>query len=122
MWNMRNNKLVSVSVFSVSFLTDTVTIHRHFFNFYESSIIGDIVGKVGRTTIKGLLPNIVDRYKIDLVIANGENVAGGFGVTDKTAGEILNYGVHVITTGNHIWDKKDSIPYINKRRQDTPGP
>lgn len=76
--------------------------------------IGDIVGKVGRTTIKGLLPNIVDRYKIDFVIANGENIAGGFGVTDKTAGEILNCGVHVITTGNHIWDKKDSIPYIAK--------
>ncbi len=76
--------------------------------------IGDIVGKVGRTTLKELLPNIVDRYKIDFAIANGENVAGGFGLTDKTAIEILNCGVHVITTGNHVWDKKESIPYIAK--------
>lgn len=76
--------------------------------------IGDIVGKVGRTTLKGLLPNLVDRYKIDLVIANGENLAGGFGITEKTADEVLKSGVHIITSGNHIWDKKESVPYIAK--------
>lgn len=76
--------------------------------------IGDIVGKVGRTTLKGLLPNLIDRYKIDLVIANGENLAGGFGITEKTAEEVLKSGVHIITSGNHIWDKKESVPYIAK--------
>ncbi|MBI4689089.1 MAG: TIGR00282 family metallophosphoesterase [Nitrospirae bacterium] len=83
----------------------------------KALFIGDIVGKVGRTTLKGLLPNLVDRYKIDIVIANGENLAGGFGITDKTANEILNCGVHIITSGNHIWDKKESIPYIAKENR-----
>ena len=79
--------------------------------------IGDIVGKVGRTTLKGLLPNLVDRYKIDLVIANGENMAGGFGITEKTADEVLGCGVNIVTSGNHIWDKKESIPYIAKKNR-----
>lgn len=76
--------------------------------------IGDIVGKTGRLALKALLPNLTDRYKIDLVIANGENVAGGFGITEKTASELFACGVHIITTGNHVWDKKDAVPYIAK--------
>ncbi|MEW6215605.1 MAG: TIGR00282 family metallophosphoesterase, partial [Nitrospirota bacterium] len=76
--------------------------------------IGDIVGKVGRITTKALVPTIVDRYKIDLVIANAENAAGGFGITDKTVTEILSCGVHIITTGNHVWDKKEFITQISK--------
>jgi metallophosphoesterase (TIGR00282 family) len=76
--------------------------------------IGDIVGKVGRNATKALLPAVVNRYKIDLVIANGENSAGGFGITDKIVAEIFGYGVHVITTGNHVWDKKEFIPQISK--------
>jgi metallophosphoesterase (TIGR00282 family) len=76
--------------------------------------IGDIIGKPGRQAVKSLLPNLVTMYKIDLVVANGENSAGGFGITEKTAAEIFNYGIHVITTGNHVWDKKDAIPYIAK--------
>ena len=79
--------------------------------------IGDIVGTVGRTAVKALLPSVVDRYKIDFVIANGENAAGGFGITEKVATEIFGYGVHVITSGNHIWDKKDSVPYIAKENR-----
>ncbi len=79
--------------------------------------IGDIVGKAGRMALRGLLPNLVDRYKIDLVIANGENIAGGFGITDRTAEEVFACGVHVITSGNHIWDKKESIPYISKENR-----
>lgn len=76
--------------------------------------IGDIVGKVGRVTTKALLPTIVNRYKIDFIIANGENVAGGFGITDKTADELFNIGIHVITTGNHVWDKKEFVSQIAK--------
>ncbi len=79
--------------------------------------IGDIVGKIGRMTVKALLPTLVDRYKIDVVIANGENAAGGFGITEKTASEIFGYGIHVITSGNHVWDKKESIPYIAKENR-----
>lgn len=76
--------------------------------------IGDIVGKVGRVATRALLPAIVDRYKIDFVIANGENAAGGFGITDKIATEILSCGIHIITTGNHVWDKKEFITQISK--------
>lgn len=79
--------------------------------------IGDIVGKIGRQTVKNLLPNIVERYKIDLVIANGENAAGGFGINEKAATEIFNCGVHIITTGNHVWDKKEAIPFIAKENR-----
>jgi len=77
--------------------------------------IGDIVGKVGRITTKALLPTVVHRYKIDLVVANGENAAGGFGITDKIASEIFSDGVHIITTGNHVWDKKEFVPQIAKQ-------
>ncbi len=76
--------------------------------------IGDIVGKLGRTATKALLPAVANRYKIDLVIANGENAAGGFGITEKIVTEIFGYGVHIITTGNHVWDKKEFIPQISK--------
>ncbi len=76
--------------------------------------IGDIVGKVGRVATRALLPAIVDRYKIDFVIANGENAAGGFGITDKIVTEILSCGIHIITTGNHVWDKKEFITQISK--------
>lgn len=76
--------------------------------------IGDIVGKGGRTAVKALLPNLVDKYKIDLVIANGENIAAGFGLTGSLVDELFKTGVHIITTGNHVWDKKEFIPYISK--------
>jgi 2',3'-cyclic-nucleotide 2'-phosphodiesterase len=76
--------------------------------------IGDIVGKVGRVATKALLPAVANKYKIDLVIANGENAAGGFGITGKIAEELFNYGIHVLTTGNHVWDKKEFVPEIAK--------
>ncbi len=76
--------------------------------------IGDIVGRNGRQAVKSILPNIVSRYKIDFVIANGENAAGGFGITEKVAKELFNEGIHVITTGNHVWDKKEALSYIVK--------
>lgn len=79
--------------------------------------IGDIVGKVGRTTTKALLQTVIDRYKVDFVVANGENAAGGFGITDKIVSEILGYGIHVITTGNHVWDKKEFIVQISKENR-----
>ncbi len=76
--------------------------------------IGDIVGKTGRMATKALLPSVADRYKVDFVIANGENLAGGFGLTDKTVSETFSFGIHVITTGNHVWDKKEFVSQIAK--------
>jgi len=76
--------------------------------------IGDIVGKIGRNAVKALLPKIAERYKIDFTVANGENAAGGFGITEEVAKELFSFGVHIITTGNHVWDKKEVIPYLQK--------
>jgi metallophosphoesterase (TIGR00282 family) len=72
--------------------------------------IGDIIGKPGRQALSRQLHRLVDRYKADLVVANGENAAGGFGLTADIAAELFDLGVHCITSGNHIWDKKEQIP------------
>ena len=74
--------------------------------------IGDIVGKPGRELTRRAIPPLIDRYSIDLVVANVENAAGGFGVTREIGESIREYGVDVMTSGNHIWDKKEVIDYI----------
>jgi hypothetical protein len=76
--------------------------------------IGDIVGKPGRRALKQCLPELIDKLKIDFVIANVENAAGGFGITEPVGKEILSRGVNVMTSGNHIWDKKEVLSYIPK--------
>ncbi len=75
-------------------------------------MIGDVVGKPGRDAVRRILPELRQEKGIDLVIANGENTAGGFGLTADTASELLDSGVDVLTSGNHIWDKKEIIPYL----------
>jgi len=79
--------------------------------------IGDIIGKPGRQVISRELHRLVDRYMVDLVIANGENAAGGFGITEEPANDLYRCGIHVLTSGNHIWDKKDSFDYINREEK-----
>ena len=79
--------------------------------------IGDIVGEPGRKIIARHLPKIIESYSIDLVLGNGENAAGGFGITPDIADELFDYGIDVITTGNHVWDKKEIIPYIGKEQK-----
>jgi len=74
--------------------------------------IGDIIGKPGRQALSRELDRLVDRHCIDLVIVNGENSAGGFGLTQETARELFDLGVHCITSGNHIWDKKEQVPLV----------
>ncbi|MDP3791270.1 MAG: TIGR00282 family metallophosphoesterase [Candidatus Omnitrophota bacterium] len=69
--------------------------------------IGDIVGEPGRHAIKELVPKIVKREKIDFIVANGENVAGGSGITPMLVDELLGYGIDVITSGDHIWKRKE---------------
>lgn len=75
--------------------------------------IGDVIGRPGRKAVKSLLPGLRLEYSLDAVIANGENAAGGVGLTSGTAKELLESGVDVLTTGNHIWDHKEIIPHLN---------
>jgi len=75
--------------------------------------IGDIVGKPGRRAVKVLLPGIVGNHGVDLVIANCENAAGGFGVTRKVVDELYSNEIDILTSGNHIWDKKDVEEFID---------
>ena len=76
-------------------------------------VIGDIVGKPGRKAVDNLLPSLCLGQELDIVIANGENAAGGIGLTISTANELFDSGVDVITSGNHIWAHKEIITYLN---------
>jgi metallophosphoesterase (TIGR00282 family) len=75
-------------------------------------MVGDVVGKPGRKATSVLLPELREKHSIDLIVANGENAAGGIGLTPETAQELFQAGVDVITSGNHIWHHKEIIPYI----------
>lgn len=77
-------------------------------------MIGDVIGKPGREAVRAVLPDLKGEKSIDFVICNGENTAGGFGITADTASELLESGVDVLTSGNHIWDKKEIIPYMDE--------
>ena len=74
--------------------------------------IGDIFGRPGRTIVKDRLPEIRKQHSIDLVIANCENAAAGFGITPPLAEELFDLGIDVMTTGNHVWDKREIIEYF----------
>jgi len=76
-------------------------------------VIGDIVGRPGRQIIQKHLREMRRQYGLDLVIANGENAAGGFGLTVDTTRELLHDGIDVLTSGNHIWAKKEIIPHLD---------
>jgi len=76
--------------------------------------IGDIVGRPGRYLIYQVLPGLYKKYTLDAVIANAENAAGGLGITPKIAEEFLNSGVHILTSGNHVWRKREIFPYLEK--------
>jgi metallophosphoesterase (TIGR00282 family) len=75
--------------------------------------IGDIFGRPGRTIVREQLPALLRRHSVELCIANGENAAGGFGLTPAIAEEFFDLGVDVITTGNHVWDKRELTDYFN---------
>jgi len=79
--------------------------------------IGDIVGQPGRRAVRDLLPELRERHHLDFVVANGENSAGGSGITPKTAAEIFSAGVDVITSGDHLWDQKEVMELLaNEKR------
>src|SRR5262245_28147048 len=74
--------------------------------------IGDIVGRPGRDLVRRGLQALTDVHQIDLVVANVENAAAGFGITREIGDQLLELGVDVMTSGNHIWDKKEALDYI----------
>ena len=74
--------------------------------------VGDVFGSAGRHIVREHLPQLVETHAVDLLVINGENAAGGFGITPSIAEELFDLGAHVITTGNHIWDKKEIFEYM----------
>jgi metallophosphoesterase (TIGR00282 family) len=74
--------------------------------------VGDVFGSAGRRIVRDHLPHVLESNAIDLLVINGENAAGGFGITPAIAEELFDLGAHVITTGNHIWDKKEIFEYM----------
>lgn len=76
--------------------------------------LGDVVGRPGRQAVEDFVPGLRARLGLDFVIANGENAAHGFGITAKTAGELFDAGVDAITSGNHVWDQREALSYIER--------
>jgi metallophosphoesterase (TIGR00282 family) len=74
--------------------------------------VGDVFGSAGRHIVREHLPQLLRTHAVDLLVVNGENCAGGFGITPSLAEEIFDWGAHVITTGNHIWDKREIFDYM----------
>lgn len=79
--------------------------------------IGDIVGEPGRKAVKSLLPELRQQHQLDFVVANGENSAGGSGITPRTAQEIFSAGVDVITSGDHLWDQKEVMELLQSEKR-----
>jgi len=80
-------------------------------------MIGDVYGEPGRAALTKLLPKLRDQHRVDFTVVNVENSAGGFGVTQPIAESVLDLGVDVMTTGNHVWDKKETVSYIVKENR-----
>ncbi len=81
--------------------------------------VGDVFGSAGRHIVREHLPHVMETNAVDLLVINGENSAGGFGITPGIADELFDLGAHVITTGNHVWDKKEIIDYIQAAAPDS---
>jgi metallophosphoesterase (TIGR00282 family) len=77
-------------------------------------ILGDVVGRPARRAVRDLVPSLIEKEELDLVIANAENAAGGMGVDIKSAKELMSAGVQVLTSGNHIWKKKEIYSYLDQ--------
>ena len=76
--------------------------------------VGDVIGKPGRRVLKRLLPGLIDRHRVDYTVVNVENMAGGFGVTASVLDDIGDLPIDCMTTGNHIWDKKEGLPLLDE--------
>jgi len=78
-------------------------------------ILGDVMGRPARRAVRDLVPSLIQKEEIDLAVANAENSAGGMGVDIKSAKELLSAGVQVLTSGNHIWKKKEIYPFLDEQ-------
>lgn len=78
-------------------------------------ILGDVMGRPARRAVRDLVPSLIEKEQIDLVVANAENAAGGMGVDIKSAKELLSAGVQVLTSGNHIWKKKEIYSFLDEQ-------
>jgi metallophosphoesterase (TIGR00282 family) len=76
--------------------------------------LGDVVGRSGRTALNEHLPGLRERYELDFVVVNGENAAGGFGITEPILTELLDAGADVVTTGNHVFDQREALVFIER--------
>jgi hypothetical protein len=76
--------------------------------------LGDVVGRSGRTAVMERLPGLRERYALDFVVVNGENAAGGFGITEPILNELLDAGADVVTTGNHVFDQREALVFIER--------
>lgn len=79
------------------------------------AFIGDVVGRAGRRTVEKVIPRIKAQYDLDLIVANLENSAGGFGFNEKSLSELSRYGVDFFTSGNHVWDKREGVELLRTR-------
>ncbi len=85
-------------------------------------IIADVVARPGRLAVLDKIQSLREEYKIDIAVMNGENVAGGFSITPALADELFRSGFDVMTSGNHIFDKQEIIPYLNQNQFPNPSP
>jgi metallophosphoesterase (TIGR00282 family) len=76
--------------------------------------LGDVVGRSGRVAVLEQLPKLRERYRLDFVVVNGENAAGGFGISEQILIELLDAGADVVTTGNHAWDQRETLVFIER--------
>jgi calcineurin-like phosphoesterase len=76
--------------------------------------LGDMVGRSGRTAVWDKLPGLISDFRLDFVIVNGENAAGGFGITEEIYLRTLEAGADVVTTGNHVWDQREALEFAGR--------
>lgn len=76
--------------------------------------LGDLVGRTGRSAVIEQMPGLVDDHQLDFVVVNGENAASGFGITEAILQDVIDAGADVVTTGNHVWDQRDTLVYIER--------
>ncbi len=79
--------------------------------------LGDVVGRSGREAVTSMLPGLRQRWKLDFVVVNGENAAGGFGITEKICDELIDAGADAITLGNHAFDQKETLVFISRQER-----
>ncbi len=77
--------------------------------------LGDVVGRAGRKVVVDRLPGLVETHRFDFVVVNGENAAGGFGITEEIAQDLIDAGADVITLGNHAWDQREALVFIERQ-------